>query len=90
MSDKKKELEQAFPVPAGHMVGAEIWQPQEGMTLRDYFAAKAMAALIAASVTDDEIKIARWAYSQADAMLTERESRVATPAPLSEGGRKSQ
>ena len=75
MNEKNAEDQQAFPVPAGHIVGAEIWRPTEGMTLRDYFAAKAMAAYIAAGEHAGEIKIARWAYAQADAMVTERTNR---------------
>ena len=46
-----------------------------GMTLRDYFAAKAMMGLGAntdhVSLTDDEI--ARWSYNLADAMLKARD-----------------
>lgn len=50
--------------------------PNEGMTLRDYFAAKAMQGLLSA---DNELKledyeIANYAYQQADEMLAERES----------------
>lgn len=47
-----------------------------GMDLRDYFAAKAMQALMStpegAHVWEDD-KIAEWAYSAADAMLKRRE-----------------
>ena len=43
-----------------------------GMTLRDYFAAKAMQALLSSSDSQIE-KIACWAYTAADAMLNERE-----------------
>lgn len=48
---------------------------QEGMTLRDYFAARAMQAVAtnptgAESFTFDER--AKWAYQQADAMLKAR------------------
>lgn len=45
----------------------------EGMTLRDYFAAKAMEALVADpnQVLNKE-QVANWAYAQADAMLAER------------------
>ena len=46
-----------------------------GMTLRDYFAAKAMAAMLTIEdvhLNSGEIKVAVWAYSQADAMLAER------------------
>ena len=30
----------AFPVPAGNFSGGEMWMPEPGLTLRDYFAAK--------------------------------------------------
>jgi hypothetical protein len=44
------------------------------MTLRDYFAAKAMHAHITHDGSDDirETGVARWAYEMADAMLAER------------------
>jgi hypothetical protein len=50
-----------------------------GMTLRDYFAAKAMQSLITASVTDPGKvgpvnNISEYAYSYADAMLKAREA----------------
>ena len=51
----------------------------EGMTLRDYFAAKAMAALLSgdtfdfATFKDDPLRVARWAYDAADGMLKARE-----------------
>ena len=47
-----------------------------GMTLRDYFAAKAMQGLLSADseLNLDEYGIAKYAYLQADAMLAQRES----------------
>jgi hypothetical protein len=46
----------------------------EGMTLRDYFAAKAMqAALSRHGFYDDEPQFAAWCYETADAMLKVRE-----------------
>lgn len=52
----------------------------EGMTLRDYFAAKAMAAHITRHPVDAggtdypfDDTMAEWAYAQADAMLRARE-----------------
>ena len=45
---------------------------QHGMTLRDYFAAKAMQALITRDDLSDE-KVANWSYATADAMLAERD-----------------
>jgi hypothetical protein len=54
----------------------EIGTPQNGMTLRDYFAAKAIQGMFASgnlpkSVRDDEL--ASVAYEFADAMLKARE-----------------
>jgi hypothetical protein len=48
----------------------------KGMTLRDYFAAKAMQAYLAHDGADhvNEIGVARWAYEMADAMLKAREA----------------
>jgi hypothetical protein len=49
---------------------------QQGMDLRDYFAAKAMQGNIAASPADTflDVKVcAEWAYSVADAMMKARE-----------------
>ena len=43
-----------------------------GMTLRDYFAAKAMQGLLAGTSTNDGLKIVRDAYALADAMLKAR------------------
>lgn len=57
--------------------------PQEGMSLRDYFAAKALPALVAASEKRNDsngqtdaglaARVAKYAYIVADAMLVERE-----------------
>jgi hypothetical protein len=45
-----------------------------GMTLRDYFAAKALQGIMVdPNVTMGADKIAEWAYMQADAMLEARE-----------------
>lgn len=54
----------AFPRPGD-------FNPQTGMTLRDYFAAKAMQGKIAAGATGYE-DIAFYAYKYADAMLKAR------------------
>lgn len=58
----------AFPATAyndeGHM-------PQ-GMTLRDYFAAKAMQGLLSSTKCDDAEIIAKDAYAMADVMLKAR------------------
>ena len=52
---------------------------QDGMTLRDYFAAKALAAIISLPRKDDIKRgaagvpiLAKYAYEYADAMLAER------------------
>ena len=50
-----------------------------GMTLRDYFAAKAMQGLIHhfdfGTFRDDPMRLALWAYDAADAMMEARENR---------------
>ena len=44
-----------------------------GMSLRDYFAAKALQGIMACNgVYEDEKKLARYCYEQADAMLEVR------------------
>lgn len=66
---------QAFPNE-----GFNGWgKPQEGMTLRDYFAAKAMQGMLANPKLEEQILKAgqSWieesAWAVADAMLKERE-----------------
>ena len=60
--------DQAFPVS---------YNGHEGMTLRDYFAAKAMQLIMAetmssdSEITDDEVALA--SYRMAEAMLNARE-----------------
>lgn len=44
-----------------------------GMSLRDYFAAKALAGLLAHASGEDPNKAPAMAYKLADAMLAERE-----------------
>jgi hypothetical protein len=65
----------AFPVLDTHALN-----PHLGMTLRDYFAAKAMQAIymrLGGSPVDTDVQgleyTAKWAYAQADAMLKARE-----------------
>ena len=56
----------AFPVPSE-------WEKHwDGMTLRDYFAAKAMQGMLAAGEGVPNEKLAKWAYDVAGAMLAER------------------
>ena len=71
----------AFPTLAdnGHS------DTQDGMDLRDYFAAKAMQSIVAAArggteigidngfITEDTHRVARCAYAVADAMMKARE-----------------
>lgn len=57
----------AFPHPQGWRRDPCI---SVGMTLRDYLAAKAMAALARENYTESEIAV--WACKMADAMLAER------------------
>ncbi len=64
----------AFPLP----LGSETVEGQEGMTLRDYFAAKAMQGILANpgqldSLNADSIKwVTNDSYRMADAMLAAR------------------
>ncbi|MCP1651659.1 hypothetical protein [Pseudomonas nitroreducens] len=64
----KNELESAFPR------GSQGWRdPQAGMTLRDYFAAKAMQGFLEDPDFGNSFeKTARHAYDMADAMLAAR------------------
>ena len=64
----------AFPAPAGvaHIT-------DQGMTLRDYFAAKAMQATVQAWISTSQypstdLDVAENAYAVADAMLKAREA----------------
>ncbi|MDC4195758.1 hypothetical protein LQZ39_14625 [Enterobacter cloacae complex sp. RIVM_C039474] len=58
--------------PAFPVAGSEHNYPIEGMTLRDYFAAKAMQAMITAH--EPQGAIPGWAYEMADEMLRAREA----------------
>ena len=62
----------AFPVPAELCQDLTI-EEQRGMTLRDYFAAKAMQALLTRRPLSGG-EVARDAYIIADAMLKAREA----------------
>jgi hypothetical protein len=69
MSRKINDGEAAFPL----QMGSETTFRTNGMTLRDYFAAKALQGLI----TDDywarsSVETAKKAYRFADAMIEER------------------
>lgn len=68
---------QAFPIP-----GSQQNYPMEGMTLRDYFAAKAMQGWLSSYGTDavhpvhsdSAVDVAKNAYALADEMLKAREA----------------
>lgn len=60
----KEDGGQAFPQPH------ERAEPCDGMTLRDYFAAKAMQALMPFHGGGEST--AKWAYAMADRMLEAR------------------
>ena len=68
----------AFARPASEAHQHGMHKPQEGMTLRDYFAAKAMQALIIANGPAPQggwpTYAERTAYLVADAMLKAREA----------------
>lgn len=58
----------AFPTSNGG-------SPDDGLTMRDYFAAKAMQGLITTAEPSDEWEepvMAKWSYKMADAMLKAR------------------
>ena len=62
----------AFPVPGLHR---DTYN--NGMTLRDYFAAKAMQGMLAASTGWSEAqqeRLAKCSYAMADAMMKAREA----------------
>lgn len=61
----------AFPIQEAYALSTE-----QGMTLRDYFAAKAMQAFLMrqSSMTAPDEMIAEAAYDTADAMLKAREA----------------
>jgi hypothetical protein len=66
--------EPAFPAPNFPMSGTH-----EGMTLRDYFAARAMQSylkLFHKSYRDDSDLVAKLSYKLADIMLAEREEKA--------------
>ena len=68
--------EPAFPaLPISRELNGEIIYQSKGLTIRDYFAAKAMQALLARStygIEDDADDLAITAYEHADAMLGAR------------------
>ena len=69
----------AFPKQPHRLTNGMLEGNNEGMTLRDYFAAKAMQGFCVCTVDDNPIAewnfsyFAEYAYKAADAMLAERE-----------------
>ena len=70
----------AFPTVeyAGESDTAKWLLPRGGMTLRDWFAGKALAGMYLSAMHDKGPKFtaeeyAKWAYGAADAMLAERD-----------------
>lgn len=69
-------METAFPTPDIENRNGDIQYGSSGMTLRDYFAAKALQALIHethARIAISPAMVAEEAYGYADAMLDARE-----------------
>lgn len=72
--DDNKTGSAAFPRSAGDYNGSKFGnRGQSGMTLRDYFAAKAMQGLASKPGSPDYEYEAMAAYKYAAAMLAERE-----------------
>lgn len=63
----------AFPVNAANLGGPGAYEPDPGMSLRDYFAARALAWAGGNEWFSPEAeRVAARAYKMADAMLAER------------------
>jgi len=61
--------------PASYYTDDGQWAKRDGMSLRDYFAAKALQGIMVdPMMTMSADKIADWAYEMADAMIKARES----------------
>ena len=83
MSDENKDLPFAFPSEFknnskypidhyGYEIGPGVTVSHQGMSLRDYFAAKAMQAIINDPAWDCYDELSQSAYAMADAMLKAR------------------
>ena len=68
MSNQINDGGPAFPTPAGI-------QHNDGITLRDYFAAAALQGILSSTQTGHLQIIAKDAYGMADAMLKAREAK---------------
>ena len=62
----------AFPINDTHYPNGQIQYGCVGMTLRDYFAAKAMQGYISAKTIRTQEQLVEYSYLFADAMLAER------------------
>lgn len=75
MSDKPNNPP-AFPMPDFIHPDGRVEHGMHGMTLRDYFAAKALSIVsrpaVDGSICQNNGVLACWAYQLADAMLAER------------------
>ena len=71
MTDNIETGGPAFPVPINPGEPYFGHSPCDGMTLRDYFAAKAMQGYLTANHFPVD-SVARWSYEVADAMLRAR------------------
>ena len=60
-----------FAFPSGH--NPQRGRQEDGMTLRDYFAAKAMQALLPIYESDPSFDLGKRAYNTAEAMLKARD-----------------
>jgi hypothetical protein len=76
----KKDGGQAFPVPAANSHAGNMFYPETGMTLRDWYAGLAMQGMYAHHVlgrfvdyNGDTGGYAEAAFLMADAMIAERE-----------------
>jgi hypothetical protein len=58
--------------PSMERVGEIVQVAHEGMSLRDYFAAKVVQAYLTFKPDIDNKKAATWAYGVADAMIAAR------------------
>jgi len=71
-----KEYEMNLPPKVPKAFPNVFWREDDGMDLRDYFAARAMQGMLAenggGAINNDEL--ADWAYLLADAMLKAREA----------------
>lgn len=76
MSAREQAGHPAFPITEWHLRSG-VHPDWRGMSLRDYFAAAALAHPVTCRVEDPAMtgfgEVAEWAYKVADAMLAERE-----------------